>query len=98
MHGSFTIYVMVGVRTGGVEVSCLSNFLSKSIDNFEIFRDFLSKTVVNLFILGRPEGPKLQFSDIKIVKYLKMAYLKNGVRLAVAIYMAEIRPLLGFWV
>ena len=40
--------------------------------------------------------PNSSFRAQKFVKKLKMAYLKNGVRSAVAIYMAEIRPLLGF--
>ena len=40
--------------------------------------------------------PKIQFLTQKFVKILKMAYLKNGLRSAVAIYMAEIWPLLGF--
>ena len=39
---------------------------------------------------------KNSFRTQKFVKILKMAYLKNGLRSAVAIYMAEIRPLLGF--
>ena len=39
---------------------------------------------------------KFSFRTQKFVKILKMAYLKNGLRSAVAIYMAEIRPLLDF--
>ena len=39
---------------------------------------------------------KFSFRTQKFVKILKMAYLKNGLRSAVAIYMAEIWPLLGF--
>ena len=38
---------------------------------------------------------KFCFRTQKFVKIPKMAYLKNGLRSAVAIYMAEIRPLLG---
>ena len=40
----------------------------------------------------------LSFRTQKFAKKPKMAYLKNGVRSALAIYMAEIRPLLGFGV
>ena len=39
---------------------------------------------------------KLSLQTQKCVKILKMAYLKNGLRSAVTVYMAEIRPLLDF--
>ena len=44
----------------------------------------------------RESGPIIGFRTQKFVKKPQMAYLKNGVWSALAIYMAEIRPLLGF--
>ena len=46
--------------------------------------------------LGLEGDRKICFRTQKFVKILKMAYPKNGLRSAVAIYMAEIRPFLGF--
>ena len=39
---------------------------------------------------------KFNFRTQKCVKILKISYLKNGLRSAVAIYMTEIRPLIDF--
>ena len=58
-------------------------------------RNVMSRPPVREF--WRLEGDrKFSFRTQKFVKILKMVYLKNGLRSAIAIYMAEIRPLLGF--
>ena len=63
--------------------------------SIRIFKNVMFGTPVREF-WRLADDRKFSFRTQKFVKILKMAYLKNGLRSAVAIYMAEIRPLLDF--